>query len=276
MAVPELTRRVSQGVTLLGDPARLGGVTLAFTERTGGCSTGRFSSLNLSLDCDDDERSVLANRRRALDAIGAGEDFERLVSPKQVHGDHLIVVDDASDEAVALLAREAREGADGVVCCVPGVPVLLCYADCVPVILVQKGAFAVVHSGWRGTRARIAAKALGELCELTGLPASSAVACVGPHIECADYEVSPELASGFAAEFGAGALMGKRHLDLSFCITSSLVEAGMDASSIVGCAISTPHATDRFYSYRASKGACGRHGAIAYIAREDGERGGAA
>ena len=158
MAVPGLTRYVSNGVTLLGDTARPGGVTLAFTERTGGCSTGRFSSLNLSLDCDDDEKSVRANRERVMGAIGAGADAGRLVSPRQVHGDRLVVVDDGSDEAVARLAADAREGADGVVCCVPGVPVLLCYADCVPVVLVQHGAFAVVHSGWRGTRARIAAR----------------------------------------------------------------------------------------------------------------------
>ena len=276
MAVPGLTRYVSNGVTLLGDTARPGGVTLAFTERTGGCSTGRFSSLNLSLDCDDDEKSVRVNRERVMAAIGAGADAGRLVSPRQVHGDRLVVVDDGSDEAVARLAADAREGADGVVCCVPGVPVLLCYADCVPVVLVQHGAFAVVHSGWRGTRARIAAKALGALCELTGLPASCASAYVGPHIEAADYEVSVDLAREFAGEFGDGALLGRRNLDLSFCITSALVEAGMSVSAIASCGVSTPHATDRFYSYRASRGACGRHGAVAYIPRDTSESGGAA
>lgn len=39
------------------------------------------------------------------------------------------------------------------------VPVLLCFADCVPVVLVAPGGFAVVHSGWKGTIARISAKA---------------------------------------------------------------------------------------------------------------------
>ena len=58
--------------------------------------------------------------------------------------------------------------------------------------------------------------------------------------------------------------------------TSALVEAGMSVSAIASCGVSTPHATDRFYSYRASRGACGRHGAVAYIPRDTSESGGAA
>ena len=59
-----------------------------------------------------------------------------------------------------------KAGADAVVCTVPGVPVLLCFADCVPVVVVCSGGFAVVHSGWRGTYAEIAGTAF---CQETGL-----------------------------------------------------------------------------------------------------------
>ena len=156
--LPSITRCESNGVTLLADAERPCGVTLAFTERTGGVSAAPYASLNLGDACGDRAEDVAANRRRALDAIGAGACAERLVNPRQVHGDEVVVVREGTDAAVAAARRQAREGADAVVCLATDVPVLLCYADCVPVVLVAPGGFAVVHSGWRGTDARIAAK----------------------------------------------------------------------------------------------------------------------
>ncbi|MBQ6411515.1 MAG: laccase domain-containing protein, partial [Atopobiaceae bacterium] len=54
MTAPVLTRRTVGGVTLLGDEHRPGGVTLAFTERTGGVSQPPYASLNLGSRCGDD------------------------------------------------------------------------------------------------------------------------------------------------------------------------------------------------------------------------------
>ena len=48
-----LTRQTSGGVTLLTDESRPGGVTLAFTERTGGASSTPYASLNLGARCGD-------------------------------------------------------------------------------------------------------------------------------------------------------------------------------------------------------------------------------
>ena len=45
--MPALSRHLSCGVTLLADASVAGGVTLAFTERTGGVSEAPFASLNL-------------------------------------------------------------------------------------------------------------------------------------------------------------------------------------------------------------------------------------
>ena len=54
MQAPSLTRYVANGVTLLGDTSRPGGVTFAFTERTGGVSKAPYASLNLGSRCGDD------------------------------------------------------------------------------------------------------------------------------------------------------------------------------------------------------------------------------
>ena len=267
MVTPSLTRYVSHGVTLLGDLARPGGVTFAFTERTGGVSLSPYDALNLGSRCGDDPVHVARNRALALEALGAAGIAERVVEPKQVHGDHIVVVRSADEDSLAQVRAEALEGADAVVCTVPGVPVLLCFADCVPVVLVAPGAFAVVHSGWRGTFARISVRAVRSLCAEAGCDPSQVRVYLGPHIAGEDYEVSLELLGRFVGEFGTmvnvkGML---RNLSLSSAITSTLESAGVKPCLITDAQVSTASRTDRFFSYRAEGGHTGRHAAIAFL-----------
>ena len=266
---PHITRYASQGVTLLGDQRRPGGVTLAFTERTGGYSLMPYASLNLGDACGDREETVAANRRMLLQALDCGQLGERLVNPRQVHGSEVLVISDASDAAVAQARHDAREGVDAIVCSAREVPVLLCFADCVPVVLVAPGAFAVIHSGWRGTYARISQKALRALVQLTGVAASEVLAYVGPHIGGADYEVSRGLAEQFAEAFGEGAAPDATHVDLGFAVRKTLMEAGVREEAIWDECPSTASCTKRFYSYRAEGGTCGRYGAIAVLLDQD-------
>lgn len=261
-----LDRYVSQGVTLLGDRRRPGGVTFSFTERTGGVSLPPLASLNLGLYSGDDPAAVAENRRRALVAMGVPEEHVgRLVSPHQVHGTHVCVVRSAEPEALEAVREEALAGCDAVVCTAAGVPVLLVYADCLPVVLCAPGAFAVVHSGWRGTIARISAKALAVLCEVSGVTPAEVNAYVGPHIAGEDYEVSPELLARFVDEFGAGVALPGTCLDLGVAVRDTLLAAGIAPDAIAAVGVSTAQATDRFFSYRSTGGRCGRHGALAYL-----------
>lgn len=262
MVAPELVRGTSHGVTLLGDPNRPGGVTLAFTERTGGVSAKGYASLNVSSECGDDARAVRENRRRALAALGSEDLIDDLLCPRQVHGDRVVVAG-----GFGLGAKEAREeanaGADAIVCALPDIPVLVCVADCLPLALVTDGAFALVHSGWKGTMARIGAKALRCLMEVSQCVVDDVHAYIGPHIGPKDYEVSAELAQRFADEFGFQVLTGERNVDLGVAVKATLMEEGMDCRSIVSVEESTASHTDRFFSYRAQAGDCGRQGVFA-------------
>ena len=252
-------------VALLGDTDRPGGVTFAFTERAGGVSEGAYASLNLGDSCGDIPAHVAENRRRALAALSPAACIDCLVNPRQVHGDKVVRIVSGSPEAIAAARAEARAGADAVAVCAPGVPVLLCYADCVPIVICAPGGFAVVHSGWKGTYARIAGKAVAALAAITGAHPKTMSADVGPHILGEEYEVSRDLAEKFAETFGRRAIVGERNLDLSACIASTLAEAGLDTARIVDERISTAANPGRFFSYRASGGTCGRHGALAVM-----------
>lgn len=268
---PHLTRYASQDVTLLGDVRRPGGVTLAFTERTGGYSLPPYASLNLGDACGDDERVVVANRRRLLGALGVSHLAPRLVNPRQVHGSEVLVITEGTDAAVARAQAASREGADAIVCAAADVPVLLCFADCVPVVLVADGAFAVVHSGWRGTIVRIAARALEQLCEVAGCTPSDVLCYVGPHIGADDYEVHADLAARFVSEFGPEVAIDGCHLDLGRAVRQTLVECGMTLGQISDECPSTASCTRRFFSFRAEGGTCGRIGAIAVLASDADE-----
>src|SRR5262249_61845186 len=91
-------------------------------------------------------------------------------------------------------------------------------ADRVP-LLLSEGAgtrVAAVHSGWRGTEARIAARAV-EVLGRSGSGADRLRAAIGPCIGPCCYEVSEELAGRFEALFGNEVVTrpGPRpHLDL--------------------------------------------------------------
>lgn len=265
MDAPRLQREVIDGVALLGDPQVPGGVTFAFTERNGGVSLPPYASLNLGDRVDDDPAAVAENRRRVLAALGAEGSIGNLVCPKQVHGDRIVAVTSNEPAAVAAAQASAAEGADAVVCSVPEVPVLLVYADCVPVVLVTEGGFAVVHSGWKGTYARIAAKALNRLCAITGTDVSDVDCYLGPHIAGRDYEVSDELLERFTREFGSCVQAGEGRLSLASAIEATLVSSGVRPWRIINADLSTATDTGRFFSYRKEGPTCGRHGAIAVI-----------
>lgn len=267
MVAPRIVRTTSHGVALLGDPTRPSGVTLAFSEREGGVSKGPYESLNLYDGCGDDPAAVRENRRRVLRAMGIESEAGRLVVPRQVHGDDLVLITDGVAELERVRAK-ACEGADIIVCTAADVPVLFCFADCVPVILVAEGGFAIAHSGWRGTLARVAAKALRGLCEATGQAPESVNAYIGPHVAGLDYQVSQELCERFVRDFGEGALVFPNRVSLGACVRATLEEAGVAGSRIAACEDSTVTNQDRFFSYRGSGGTCGRHGAIACLTGE--------
>ena len=193
LPLPQLSRVCSsEGIAFLADEALFdaNGVHLAFLERGGGVSKGDYASLNLGAYTDDAPEHIEANRVHALEAIGAGPYVSSILCPHQVHGDNVIIASDALN----LPRAELEKGADGVICTLRHVPVLLAFADCASVVLVTPGgAFAVVHAGWKGAFLGIAGKAFGMLCKTAACRPETVNIYIGPHIGECCYEVSDEI-----------------------------------------------------------------------------------
>ena len=98
-----------------------------------------------------------------------------VVQAHQVHGDRVAVVRSAA------LTREDLDGFDALITDVPGVAVGARTADCIPVLMYDPvhRAVAAVHSGWKGTVLKIAAKTLAAMSGEFGTRPADILAVIG-------------------------------------------------------------------------------------------------
>lgn len=247
------------------------GVRVAFTERGGGVSESPFASLNLAAHVGDDPRAVDANRDLVFEALGLTRQRSRLVTAEQVHGDAINTVGepDAGSGAYAQVGRGPIASCDGLSTTQKNLPLMLFFADCVPVVLVAPGpsgpAVCVVHAGWRGALARIVASGVERVCELGGASARDVRAYVGAHIGACCYPVDERILSLFVNTFDTLARAESGGLDLGYVVAASLTHVGVDPCNIASLGTCTAETTDRFFSYRAESQTTGRHGALVSI-----------
>lgn len=264
-----LVREVNGGTAfhVARELADTSGILVAFTERTGGLSEPPYASLNLAAHVGDDPAQVDANRGRVFAALGVSALRDRLVTAEQVHGVRIAQVresDAGSGAGSAPGSTPPLPACDALMTREVGIPLMLFYADCVPVVLAhaEARAVAVVHAGWRGALAGIVGDAARELASACG-GSGHVMAFVGPHIGTCCYEVGPELVSHFANRFATLSRASDR-LDLAAVVTGDLVRAGVVEERQWHLGICTAHNTEHFYSYRA-EGRTGRHAALAVI-----------
>lgn len=221
-----------------------------FSTREGGVSEDAFASLNLGFFVGDSRERVEENHRRLAAQVGAPPGTLHTV--RQVHGDRVVEAGGPEGEA------------DGVWTERPEHWVGVGTADCVPVLLVDPDGqrVAAVHSGWKGTEARIVARAV-EAFQARGSRVGRLLAAVGPCIQRCCYEVSEELAGRFTSGFGphvVGREPGARpHLDLSLAVRETLLGAGLLAERVDVLQACTACDARRFFSHRRDAGRTGRH-----------------
>jgi YfiH family protein len=185
-------------------------------------SEGKRASLDLGPAADVGP-DVHENRARV--ARAAGLPLERLALAEQVHGTTVVRARPGTLPVADALWTDAQDAWIGIRT-----------ADCVPVLLSSEdGArVAAVHSGWRGTAARIAGAAVATLAR-EGVRPQALRAAIERSIGPCCYEVSEDLAGRFADAFGAEVVRrnGPRpHLDLRLAVRRTLVQAGVPETHI--------------------------------------------
>jgi YfiH family protein len=102
---------------------------------------------------------------------------------------------------------------------VPGLPLAVATADCLPVVLEGSGAVGIAHAGWRGAAAGVAA-ALRSAMDAAGAPAVRAA--IGPGIGPCCFEVGDEVASLFAVSLVTTTSWGSTSVDLAGAVYDQL------------------------------------------------------
>jgi YfiH family protein len=163
----------------------------------------------------------------------------RTVIGRQVHGSHVIT------------HRGGWEGllrtgeADGHLAAERGIALAVSIADCVPIFIAHvSGIVAILHSGWRGTVARIIDAGLRAYARI-GIGPEELKVHLGPAICGRCYEVSADVRSQLTGHEANR----PGNVDIRSLIAEHAAEAGVtDLSVSSDC---TKCDNDRFFSHRA-------------------------
>lgn len=178
-------------------------------------------------------------------------DGNRLVTPKQIHSNRVLVV-----ERGAPTGPTARLGeGDALVCRIGDSMVGIRTADCVPILLVDEHRRAVgaIHAGWRGTVSEILAHTVDTMVRQFGTKPEDIWAAIGPSIGRCCFQVGPEVATQFPAD-----LHHQGCIDLPEANRRQLVKAGVAPNRVFVSELCTVCQRSEFHSYRRDKERAGR------------------
>ncbi|MCR5757164.1 MAG: peptidoglycan editing factor PgeF [Selenomonas sp.] len=239
-----------------------------FSARLGGISVQPYKGLNMALHVGDEADIVWENRKRFFQALGLKA--EKLVTPQQVHGAAIQRVTSADAGRGAKDYADAIADTDALITNEPGLPLMLCFADCVPVIFLdpEKKAVGIAHAGWKGTVAQIARDTVLRMqAEFASEPADI-LAGIGPSIGPCCFAVGEDVAEKFRTVFSSyadGIIMqqaGQYYVNLWEANRQQLLAAGLAKEHIEMADTCTDCQHQWFYSYRADSGQTGRMAAI--------------
>ncbi len=257
-----MTFQTSQGLHLyqfqVFEP--FAGLAHAVFGRQGGVSPKPWESLNVGGGVGDEVGRVIENRQRAFRAAGRAP--ESIADVWQVHSADVLVM------RATRAAGERPPQADGMVTDDPGLTLFMRFADCVPVLLFdpRRPAVGIVHAGWKGSLARIAARAVTRMQEAFGTRPEDVLAAIGPAIGPDHYPVGPEVVEETLRAFPHehAALLPRRGketcLDLWQANALALRQAGVLSIEVAG--LCTACHTHEWFSHRAEQGRTGRFGAL--------------
>ncbi len=241
-----------------------------FTTRCGGASQGKIEGLNLGFRCGDNAESVRKNYKMVAEDLGMP--YEAIVASRQTHSVNIRIV--TRDDAGKGVSRDSDiQDTDGLVTNCANIPLVVFYADCVPILLADttNGVVAAVHSGWRGTKGGIVHSAVKTMCEEFGSQVTDIKATIGPAIGPCCFEVGADVAEQFDSVLVKEKGNGKYTVDLWRANHELLLQSGVMPSNIDVFEMCTVCNKDSLYSYRSHGDRTGRMGAFIMLDKNNWE-----
>jgi YfiH family protein len=158
-------------------------------------------------------------------------------------------------------SNEPLEG-DAAVTAVRGAVLSVQTADCVPILIADRGAriVAAIHAGWRGTAAHIAQRTVEFIAKRYSVPPSYLTAVIGPHNAVCCYEVGEDVIEAIQDSdvFVNRPDWPRPHFNQALANQNQLIEAGIPETRIVLSTLCTQCRADLFFSYRREGKLAGR------------------
>ncbi len=209
------------------------GVKVFFTMRHGGVSEPPYESLNLGFHVGDDHEHVIQNRRALSEALGIAP--AGITSPRQRHTSRVMLLEHDEQVGAGAYGEESFfDPCDGLATALPAAPILLQFADCLPVALMAGGprlAACVLHAGRRGIVDGVVRNGVAMMTDQFGVRPVAITAALGPAIGPCCYEVGSGIAREFEARFGPEAVAGA-NVDLAAAAIIDLKSAGIPPENI--------------------------------------------
>ncbi len=189
--------------------------------------------------------------------------------PRQVHGDHVVVVDQRN---LADLLAEPPE-ADALITVLKGTPLAVLTADCLSIVICDQRtpALGLVHAGWRGTVRSVLWKTVLTMFETFGTRPGDCVAAVGPAIAGPCYEVGEDVREAFVRglPYGQDVLSpsGEFHwrADLREANRRQLLDGRIPLEQVSVCPYCTHCEAGWFHSARRDQASSGRQATVAML-----------
>lgn len=184
--------------------------------------------------------------------------LEALSYFNQVHGNHVVLIDQTLIGCGAKRNSSDLIKADGALTSLKQVPLMIFTADCAPIFFFDsaKRAIGIVHAGWRGAHLGIGEQMISNFVNQFKSKVTDLQVAIGPLIHSCCYEVGPE----FQKWFGLFVTQRKNcfYFDLNGFIVNQLIKNGIDPNKIISSDFCTSCEKDLFFSYRRDGAHTGR------------------
>lgn len=190
-------------------------------------------------------------------------DNNKIVKPVQTHTNVVQVVNENS------ISADFKE-VDGLVTNKHNKVLSLVFADCTPILLFDpvKNVIGNIHSGWRGTVAKIGKVAVEKMVNEFECKPENIIACIGPTIRDCHFEVEDDVMKLFKKSFNDDSIIKKAnivdgkqkyYINTVKANKNMLKDCGLIEENIVDSGLCTVCNNELFHSYRSQKQNAGRN-----------------